>query len=254
MIHALLPNRQDLPGDTSSLAQASLHSEPIIDSPIYGADNTAAVSRHCKRGSITWVPEVHVSLSDMEKPIQTSTSSTSSIDSIPETIKAGLQWPPAYPIVSMPHLRYTIHTRETLRPLRSGSVWKYTPPPNRDPVTSSSLAPGVSVLPKKMGDLSVYRQLVSFQRSRRGQATQPHKSTSATVGRPDDLGVKVLLLGISESGKTTLQKSMKIAFEDDDEEWRLSHRSAIEMMIREFENQDPGSENQDLNIADWARL
>lgn len=41
----------------------------------------------------------------------------------------------------------------------------------------------------------------------------------------------MLVLGIADSGKSTLQKSMKIAFENDVDQWRVSFIPAIRMSL-----------------------
>lgn len=241
MIYALSPNKRETPSDTSSLTSASLRSTSITRIPISEPDNTVAVNRRPKDNKIEVVREVLISYSALTSFPQTERLPTSSTQTatIDATI-ATLQSPPTYPTVSMTHRYYTIHTRETLRSLPTGSVIKYTPPPKTDrPVTWSSLAPEESVPTKRKGDLSAYRQLVSFQRSRRGQVAHTRESAATTVSQPQDLGLKVLVLGISNSCKTTLQKSMKIAFEDDDEQWRLSYKPDIYMTLESKDGDVP---------------
>lgn len=236
MIHALLPNRCETPDDASSVAPGFLRSA-IARNSTSGSDNTAPVYNRTKLNElkIVMVTEFEIAYSDVANldASQTLAPSNSSTLSIPETNNGPVvdsHSSPAYPSISMVHRYYNIHTRETLRSLPTGSVYKYRPPRNTDRLLAwSSVAREESVPPKKRGNLSAYRQLVSFQRFRRVQVTHSREPVGTTVDWPQYPGVKVLILGTSESGKTTLHKSMKIAFEDDDEQWRLSYKPDIHM-------------------------
>lgn len=251
MIQALLPNRRKVPYDASSLAPASQYSTSITRNPISQSDKTITVDRLPKStGVIVVTREFRIWFSEKTSAPQSSRPSTYDHSSTLETTNdsvSGVQSPAKYPLPSITHDYFTIHTRETLRPVPTGSVIKYRPPKNTDrPLKWSSIAPEKSTTPKKKGDLSAYRQLVSLQRSRRGQVTHHRESEDSPIDRPQDSRIKVLVLGISDSGKTTLQKSMKIAFEDEDEQWRLSYKSDVYMSL-ESEDEDVslmGSTNQ----------
>lgn len=232
MIHALLPNRRDEPNDASSLAPSSLHGTSVTANPIDEHGNAVVVYPHPSKdemlrgGGTRSSRSIETTTHDDSQSVLTSYPNSETV----EGTLADFQSPPTYPTVyispSQPY--YTIHTRQTLRYFPTESISKYEPPPSMNqPLRWSSLIPEESAPPKNKGELSAYRQLISFQRSRRGQVTHPRVSSGTTVDRPQDLGVKILVLGVSNSGKTTLHKSMKIAFEDDDEQWRLLHKPEI---------------------------
>lgn len=246
MIQALLPNRRKVPYGSSSLASASQSSTSVTRNPISQSDNSISVDRLPKSIRIEMITEFEIKYSKWTSPLNISRPFTSSDSSTLETVKdlvSGVQSPAKYLPPPITHGYFTIHTRETLRPVPTGSVFKYRPRKNTDQsLKCSSIAPEKSAQPKKKGDLSAYRQLVSLQRSRRGQVSHHRESTDGPADRPQDLEVKVLVLGISDSGKTTLQKSMKIAFEDEDEQWRLSYKSDVYMSLE--------SEDEDVSLVD----
>lgn len=145
-------------------------------------------------------------------------SSNFSNSSGAETVKGAavdVETTSQYPPVSRIRRYYTIHNLETLRPLPRGSVSRYIP--------------GSTQLPRLLegeGNLSEDKQL---QRSKPWYGNNSGDSTGISFHH--HLGLKVLVLGISYSGKTTLHKSMKIAFEEDDKYWRLSYKHTIGMSL-----------------------
>lgn len=238
MIHALLPNRRDEPNDASSLAPSSLHGTSITANPVTEHGNSAVVYHHPSMDEILRSGRIGIDSYfgiTTDNTLQETLPFTSR--PISQTVKS------TFADLVIAHRYYTIHTRQTLESLATVSVSKYKPPATMDRILRwSSRAPEESASPKKKGDLSADRQVVSFQRSRNGQGTHPHVSSGTTVDQSQDLGVKVLVLGISESGKSTLQHSMKIAFEDDHEQWRLLHKSDIYMSL-ESEEEDGSLED-----------
>lgn len=116
---------------------------------------------------------------------------------------------------------YDIYDHKTLGRLLAGrSVAQCTPRPK---VSWSLPAPRSCGEPVENDGASAARLIGPPQQF--GPHSQ--RTEEAGAGRPDKGDVKVLVLGISDSGKTTLQKSMKIAFGKVDKEWRLSHRPTI---------------------------
>lgn len=63
--------------------------------------------------------------------------------------------------------------------------------------------------------------------------------------RPHEPGLKVFILGIPDSGKTTLQKSMRIAYEADDEQWRLSYKPDVDVQLK--------SEDHEVSFMDCTK-
>ncbi|KAJ0120087.1 hypothetical protein J7T55_000940 [Diaporthe amygdali] len=98
-------------------------------------------------------------------------------------------------------------------------AWSHVPTAHED-----SLGPLM-----RRGDLSRDKQLPYFQRFK--YAYETHEPGDIPVGRPRNFDIKVLVLGISDSGKSTLQKSMKMAFLDDDVPWRRCHKPAVYLSL-----------------------
>lgn len=225
MIHALLPNRL-----------RSLYRTSVKRNPISKSDDIVTSDRQPQSKEIEKAAGVRISgLFDVPTD---SPSQITSTPSIPETIKAtvaDLQSLPRYPTMYSSRACYHIHTRETLLRLPKGSVFKSTLQSDADLSLRSSvesfrsLKDAVPINRNK--DLSRYRQVVSLHQSRRDEMVCPREFTDNTVFRPHEFGLKVFILGIPDSGKTTLQKSMRIAFEAADEQWRVSYKPDVDVKL-----------------------
>lgn len=233
MIYALLSDRDDVPNDAASLAPAPLQDPSITQ-------HTASIGS----GDNAGLEDVPASLSN--EMLADSSVSCSPIDSgesarkttahcfrapVRDAIEdevAKLQLPPIHSNLSRICRYYDIHDHKTLGILTHKSMPQCTPRPK---LSWAVAAPEDSGQLNRVGELSAYKQLVSFQRSGIEPVPRPHKSGDAAVRRADNLGVKVLIAGVSDSGKSTLQKSMKIAFGKVDKQWRLSHKPAIYMSL-----------------------
>lgn len=148
---------------------------------------------------------------------------------------------PEYLTVSMNHRYYTIQNQHTLRSLPVKPVCRYRLPDR--PLTWAWLSPGNSPPMGRRRDLPGYRQLVSFRRSRRVQMTHTREPVGRTINRHHGPGVKVLVLGISESGKTTLQKAMVIAFENNEEPCCFSCKPGISTSLETLD--------EDVSLDDY---
>jgi hypothetical protein len=144
-----------------------------------------------------------------------------------QNIVTDLQITPEPSTLPKAHKNYIIHNQRTLELLPCVRAPLGAPPQS----LPSSLAISDNPEPSKTGELSTYRQQVSSQQSGDSHLSHPRKPEDAALRRTDELGVNVLVLGISDSGKTTLEKSMKIAFDTAGKEWRLSYKPAIYMSL-----------------------
>lgn len=265
MIHALLSAKRDVSNDASSLSlnsnrfvrsrtanlpmrtsnlrsrpRRALHSTSIMESTIPEADETLAADRRPNASGIMVSKEISISYSDM--PSLSQPEGPARLFGIFSRATAELEGAPvegapvedapvdlkslACTTLSMSHKDYLIHTRETLRPLPNEAALKYMPPPSTDwpkfwsSVTSEDSWP--------LRDLPAQSQRV---RSRRRHVPRIQTSGSNTFGKHRQKGVIVLVLGIADSGKSTLQRSMKISFDNDDDQWRVSFIPAIHMSL-----------------------
>lgn len=265
MIHALLSAKRDVSNDASSLSlnsnrfvrsrtanlpmrtsnlrsrpRRALHSTSIMESTIPEADETLAADRRPNVSGIMVSKEISISYSDM--PSLSQPEGPSRLFGIFSRATAELEGAPvegapvedapvdpkslACTTLSMSHKDYLIHTRETLRPLPNEAALKYMPPPSTNWPKFWSSATSEDSWPLR--DLPAQSQRV---RSRRRHGPRIQTSGSNTFGKHRQKGVIVLVLGIADSGKSTLQRSMKISFDNDDDQWRVSFIPAIHMSL-----------------------
>lgn len=233
MIYALFSDREGVPNDTASLAPAPLHDPSITQHNVsIGSGDKPGLRK--------------VSASSSDEALTDSSASCSSEDSreserkttapyfrrpVGDTIEdevARLQLPPIPANLSRICRYYEIYDHKTLGTLTRKSMPQCTPRPR---LSWSVAAPEHSGKLKRARDLSAYKQMVSFRRSGLEPLPRSHRFGDAAVCRADNLAVKVLVTGVSDSGKSTLQKSMNIAFGKVDKQWRLSYRPEIYMSL-----------------------
>lgn len=263
MIHALLSAKRNISNDASSLSLNSnwfvrskpanspmrtsnlrshslraVHSTSIMESSIPEADETIAADRRPKVSGIMVSKEISISYSDMPSLSQPEGPSRLFGIFSPATVEgAPVEGAPvedapvelkssACTTLSMSHKDYLIHTRETLRPLPNELVYKYSPPPSTRRQKFWSSATSEDSWPLR--DPPTHSQRV---RSRRKHLPRIQTSGSNTFGKHHQKGVIVLVLGVMDSGKSTLQRSMKISFDNDGGLWRMSLIPAIHMSL-----------------------
>lgn len=243
MIHALWLKRLDTINDASSLAPGSLRDTSLNENPDFDADsesdNTIENELLDNESLVTTESDTSYLPDAMRESDAQTTKNTIPVTETLENPFWAVNHLQSTQIPSPPmavtRRDYTIQTRETLRAIPEVSACNYMSPP----ITTDSPLSRLSIAPEGLGplngkrDLSAYTQLVSSQRSNREHGNRSRKASDTISGGPENIGAKVLLLGISASGKSTLKNSLKIAFEEDDEKWRLSFRSVICMSLVE---------------------
>lgn len=233
MKYALFSDREGVPNDAAGPEPAPLHGPSITQHTVFvGSGDDAESGKVSANSGNETLTGCSVSCSsEYSKESDQKTTAHCFRPLVRDTIEdevARLQLPPIPSNLSRICRYYEIYDHKTLGTLTRKSMPQCTPRPR---LSWSVAAPEHCGKLKREGNLSAYKQTGSSQRSGLEPVPRPHRYGGAAFFKADNLGVKVLVTGVSDSGKSTLQKSMKIAFGKVDKQWRLSYKPAIYMSL-----------------------